>query len=66
MEPMPYQILFFRGSKLIGTQVSGATLEATQQAARVGFRERGAEHMEIIDIDSGAEVWSFTEGLSRQ
>jgi hypothetical protein len=61
---MPYQILFFRGPKLIGTLVSVGTLEATQQAALVGFKERGAEHLEIIDIDTGAELWSFTEGLS--
>jgi hypothetical protein len=60
---MPYQILFFRGPKLIGTQVSVGTLEATQHAALLGFKERGAEHVEIIDTDTGAEMWSFTAGL---
>ncbi len=44
---------------MIGTEAPVGTLEATQQAARMGMVERRASLVRIIDMDRAA-VWSET------
>ena len=53
-----YRIEYLRDRVRIGTEVSAGTLEATQQAARVGIVERQADFAYIIDDATGEEVWS--------
>ena len=61
---MAYTIEYFREGERTGTEVSIGTLEATQQAAHVGLKQRQADFVRIIDTEGGgAEVWS--EGIEK-
>jgi hypothetical protein len=53
-----YRIEYLRDRIRIGTEIAAGTLEATQQAARVGMIERQADFAYIIDDETGAEIWS--------
>jgi hypothetical protein len=57
---MTYRIEYLQDREIIGTEASAGTLEATQQAARMGMVERRASLVRVIDVDSGAEIWSET------
>lgn len=56
---MAYRIEYFQNGA-IGAEVSLTTLEATQQAARMGMVARCANRVRVIDVDQGSEVWSET------
>jgi len=58
---MTYRIEYLQDGDVIGTEGSDATLEATQQAARMGLVEHhDAILVRVIDVGSGAEIWSET------
>jgi hypothetical protein len=57
---MAYRIEYLEEGNVIGTEVPGGSLAATQQAARMGMVERRAQLVRVVDIDSAAEIWSET------
>ena len=57
---MAYRIEYLQDDDVIGTEVPGGSLAATQQAARMGMVERRAHLVRVIDVDSAAEIWSET------
>ena len=56
MQSHRYRIEYLRNGVRIGTEISAGTLEATQQAARVGMAERKADLVYIIDDATGATI----------
>ena len=57
---MVYRIEYLQEGNVIGTEMSHGTLEATQQAARMGMAERRAHLVRVVDLDAAAEIWSET------
>lgn len=57
---MAYRIEYLHEGHLIGTEVPGGSLAATQQAARMGMIEHRSDLVRIVDADSGVEIWSET------
>lgn len=56
---MAYRIDYFKETTKIASLTSDASQEATEQVAKEGMGERGADFYRIIDVDgSGAEVAS--------
>ncbi len=56
---MRYVIEYFRRGECIATEICVGTLEATQQAARVGLKERRADTVRVVENDhGGTEIWS--------
>ena len=57
MQSHRYRIEYFRNGDCIGTAISAGTLEATQQAARVGMAERKVDLVYIIDEATGVTIF---------
>jgi hypothetical protein len=57
---MTFRIEYLQDGDVIGTEGSAGTLEAAQQAARMGLVEHRALLVRVIDVGSGAEIWSET------
>jgi uncharacterized protein YuzE len=56
---MAYRVEYLQDGDVIGIEVPGGSLAATQRAARIGMAERRSDLVRIIDVN-GIEIWSET------